>query len=82
MYGIFEKTPRYDNRDAVCGLRIRQVSEYVYETLALAQYMVGKHLLEDDVDCERTVFAADVNSPYKPLVKAQRSNNFSEDIPF
>jgi hypothetical protein len=39
MFAIFSSYAIYNDRDGIAGRRIKQVSEYVYETEALAHRM-------------------------------------------
>jgi hypothetical protein len=76
-FAIFRSIDIYDNRDAIVGSRIEQVSEYVYETEALAHRFVPS----TDYDYEYDFYVARTSNPHKRLRRAV-ADVYADDIPF
>lgn len=90
MFVIMSSTPRYGSRDEVAGYRKMQEVPYAYETLALAQRMIGRKCYQYDEEGypladETHYFVADTSDPYRRPVQAPRAKieeEYFDDIPF
>jgi len=81
-FAVFCSTAIYDNRDGVVGSRITQVSEYVYETAALALRLCPSNY--DDEGCrleDDDFYVARTSDPFKRLRRAV-ADVYADDIPF
>lgn len=81
MYSIYEKIPVYTDRDAIGHSIIRKVSEYAYETAALAQRLTPSSYDEDGQCNDRSFFVADAADPWKRVSTPCR-DTAAYDIPF
>ena len=90
MYGIFISSPRYDNRDAMCGYATYRCEQFpaAYETLALAQRMADRFMASFDDEWgpgELNAFVADLADKYRRPVRTPRpvvAVDYNDDIPF
>jgi hypothetical protein len=80
-FAIFQSFPIYDNRDGIVGTLIEQVSEYVYETEALAHRFVPSGYDEDGQCLETDFYVANTSTPRKRLHRYV-ADVYADDIPF
>ena len=84
MFIIMAASPIYDNRDGICGARVRQAVPYAFETEALAHRKVPSDYDEDGQHMECTHFVASTSDPWRRPVPrpCPPVDPFMDDIPF
>jgi hypothetical protein len=85
-FAVFCTIPVYDNRDGYVGARIERVSQYVYETEALAHRFVPSSYDEEGQPMDVDYFVACTSNPFKRLYRNVVADGFvdvyADDIPF
>ena len=81
MFAIFSSYAIYNDRDGIAGRRIERVSEYVYETEALAHKMKPSEYDDEGQSMEVDYYVARTSNPFNRLRRAVADDG-SDDIPF